>query len=70
MLIPPPTVTRSRHQNSQTDSTNMAALPWDAGEREQEGLMEDERMESHIEGGGEGSLQIRLTGGLKREKRV
>ena len=33
MLIRLPTVTRSRHQNSQTNSTNAAALPRDAGER-------------------------------------
>jgi len=52
VLIPPPTVTRSRHQNIQANSTNTAALPQDAWEREQQGCMEDERMASHMERGG------------------
>lgn len=67
MLIRLPTVTRSRHQNSQTNSANAAALPRDAGERARGMDGGTKEWHSPAEGGG-GGLQIRLTGRLKREK--
>lgn len=64
VLISLPTVTMSRHPNSQRNNINTVALLWDTGESKQEEGTEDKRVVSSTKEQG-GSFLIRLTARLK-----